>query len=338
MAPCSSPRELEREATQAERACRLLDDGEGHAEVDEPRDRHVAGDAAHQIEEQGLPGARTALERRAMRLSSDGIRLVDDDRHRVIVVVMMVVVVMVVRVPVSAVFVTMSVIVMIVPRDDRGRDRDRREASDSLPASFCLDQANDHHGRAEAVVDVHHADPGRAARQHAEQGGHASESSAVAHRGRDRDDRNRHEPADHARQCALHPRNHDGGTRAANDVEAGEESVQTGDADVEHADGRDAGHAQRLERLVSYGNIARAGGHHRDGRPALDRDGPLHQARGTPRGRVRKSRKCREHDARRLGTEPGDEHVLAGLFELTRDPDDLLGRLPRAENHLRGAP
>ena len=64
-------------------------------------------------------------------------------------------------------------------------------------------------GGSEPVVDVHHRDAGRAGVEHAEQRREPAERRAVSHARRHGDHRHRHQPADDARQRALHPRDHD---------------------------------------------------------------------------------------------------------------------------------
>jgi len=60
----STPRalQLEREAREAERRHALLDDLKRHAEIDQRRDRHVAGDAAERVEIQNFPRASVSWE------------------------------------------------------------------------------------------------------------------------------------------------------------------------------------------------------------------------------------------------------------------------------------
>ena len=93
-----------------------------------------------------------------------------------------------------------------------------------------LEQPQDGARRPVAVVDADHGDAGRARGQHRQQRGDALQRGAVAHRGRHRHDRRRHEAAEHAGQRALHAGDHHDGVEVLEPVEHGQQAVQAGHA------------------------------------------------------------------------------------------------------------
>ena len=84
------------------------------------------------------------------------------------------------------------------------------------------------------VVDVHHGDPGCAGVEHRQQCGQSFERGSVAHRRRHRDDRCGDQTGDHAGQRTVHAGDDHDHPRPAQQVEAAEDAVQAGDADVHH--------------------------------------------------------------------------------------------------------
>src|SRR5438094_6312793 len=85
---------------------------------------------------------------------------------------------------------------------------------------------------AEAVVDVDDRETGGARVQHREQRGDAAEARAVADARRHGDDRLVDEPADDARQRALHAGDDDQHPRRAETVATVEEAMDAGDTYV----------------------------------------------------------------------------------------------------------
>ena len=83
-----------------------------------------------------------------------------------------------------------------------------------------------------AVVDIDHADPGRATGHHAQQSGHAVKRRAVTYAGRNGDDRFIDQATDHAGQCALHAGDDDEYPGAAQILHSRKQTVQSGDANV----------------------------------------------------------------------------------------------------------
>src|SRR5512135_3124049 len=86
---------------------------------------------------------------------------------------------------------------------------------------------------AEAIIDVHHHDIRSTAVEHAEERRQPAERAAVSDAGRDCYDRDTDHAADHARQCALHPRYYYYHPRLHELAPDTQETVDTGHTHVE---------------------------------------------------------------------------------------------------------
>ena len=137
-----------------------------------------------------------------------------------------------------------------------------------------LEQPQDRARRPVAVVDADHGDAGCARRQHRQQRGDALQRGAVAHRGRHRHDRRRHEAAEHAGQRALHAGDHHDRVEILETVEHGEQAVQAGDPDVGQVLGAHAVSGQHRQGLLGHRAVRSPGRDHRHRRVEPRRRGP----------------------------------------------------------------
>ncbi|HKF65569.1 MAG TPA: hypothetical protein VKB36_03545 [Vicinamibacterales bacterium] len=97
-----------------------------------------------------------------------------------------------------------------------------------------IDQTGDIR-RPESVINVDHRDARRTAVEHAEEGGNAAETGAVADAGGDGDNRDAHQTRDHTRQRPFHAGNHDDGARGGKPLTLAEKPVKTSNPDVVNA-------------------------------------------------------------------------------------------------------
>src|SRR5215475_5565229 len=83
--------------------------------------------------------------------------------------------------------------------------------------------------------NVDHRYARRTAVEHAEEGGNAAETGAVADAGRDGDNGDAHQTRDHTRQRPFHTSNHDDGARGGKPLTLAEKPVKSSNPDVVNA-------------------------------------------------------------------------------------------------------
>ena len=190
---------------------------------------------------------------------------------------------------------------------------------------------------AEAVVDVDDGDAGRAGVEHGEERGETLERGAVADARRDGDHGDVDEPADDARERALHPRDGDDDARALQLADVGEQALEPGDADVVEPHDAVPERLGRLGGLLGDRQVARAGGADADLAGAVGLRGGTDDGEAARRVPPRVRFCGRERGGLRR-VEPRDEHPpRAAPSDRADDGADLLGRLARPVDHLGGA-
>jgi hypothetical protein len=125
-------------------------------------------------------------------------------------------------------------------------------------------------------------------------------------------------------------------TRACRAVDLAEEAVDAGDTDIVDPLGRVAQGLRGHGRFLGHGDVRRARGQD-DDRAAAGRGSRLRQDHGPGRFVVRGAGELRPDTGPNGRLDPGDEEVRALLEDLAGDADDLVGRLPQAEDDL-GSP
>ena len=210
-----------------------------------------------------------------------------------------------------------------------------RDARRSGRAAEAVDLAGGVTG-AETVVNVHHGDAAAATVEHPQERGEAAEARPVAHAGGHRDDRLGHESRHHAGQRAFHAGHHNHHVRILKGVQAADETVESGDADVVDprdpvahdfgGDGRLFGHGQVAGARADDGDGARllAQGREFDGDAARD-----FVMDGAPEFLAQGARVVRG-DAR-------DQDALFVVKKFGGDTHNLRGSLAGAVNDLREA-
>lgn len=186
----------------------------------------------------------------------------------------------------------------------------------------------------EAAVDVDDDDVGGAGVEHAEECGEAAEAGSVADGGGDGDDGAIDESADDGGEGAFHAGGDDEAVGASEGVEASEESVEAGDADVgEEPDvavpglGGDAG-------FLGDGEVAGAGG---DDDDVAERGAGVNRGRdaeGSAEGVVLALGELALEELGGVGREAGGEGAVSVALEGVDDGDDLFGGFALPEDDL----